>query len=210
LYAFRAVLGFKTSWLSREILAFVLFAFCAVIYAWKANDVLSTMNYIVFLSGFIGILCSVMVYRDTKRPFWDNDMTTAKFLMTMCILGLTTGLLISARSLGRAFCGWIIFFSFAKMLLESTVFFSLRADDSHFFKKTAILMTRPLKKITVWRFALGAAGGIVLPGLMMFNNFYALPASFFSLALLLGGELLERYLFFRAVVSLPMLARQVK
>lgn len=210
LYAFRAVLGFKTSWLSREIVAFGLFAFCAVIYAWKANDVLNTMNYIVFLSGLIGILCSVMVYRDTKRPFWDNDMTTAKFLMTMCILGLATGLLISARSLGRAFCGWIIFFSFVKMFVESTVFFSLRADDDHLFKKTAILMTRPLKKITVWRFALGAAGGIVLPGLMMFNNFYALPASFFSLALLLGGELLERYLFFRAVVSLPMLARQAK
>ena len=48
LYAFRAVLGFRTSWLSREIVAFGLFAFCAVIYAWKANDVLSTMNYIVF------------------------------------------------------------------------------------------------------------------------------------------------------------------
>ena len=95
------------------------------------------------------------------------------------------------------------------MLLESTVFFSLRADDSHFFKKTAILMTRPLKKITVWRFILGTAGGIVLPSLMMVNNFYALPASFLSLALLLGGELLERYLFFRAVVPLPLLGRKI-
>ena len=151
-----------------------------------------------------------MVYRDTKRPFWDNDMTTVKFLMTMCVLGLATGLLISARSLGRAFCGWIIFFSFAKMFLESTVFFSLRADDSHFFKKTAILMTRPLKKITVWRFALGAAGGIVLPLLMIFNNFYAFPAAFLSFVFLLSAELLERYLFFRAVVSLPLLGRQTK
>lgn len=207
LYAFRAVLGFKTSWLSREILAFGLFAFLAVIYAWKAND---TMDYVVFLSGLIGILCSVMVYRDTKRPFWDNNMTTAKFLMTMCLLGLATGLLLSSRSMGRAFCGWITFLSLAKMLLESTVFFSLRAADDNFFKKTAILMTRPLKKITVWRFVLGAAGGVMLPLLMVFNNFYVFPAAFLSLAFLVGAELLERYLFFRAVVSLPLLGRQIQ
>jgi DMSO reductase anchor subunit len=78
LYAFRAVLGFKTSWLSREIAAFGLFAFLAVLYACQINA-LNNMNYVVFLSGLIGVLCSVMVYRDTQRPFWDNNMTTANF-----------------------------------------------------------------------------------------------------------------------------------
>ena len=209
LYAFRAVLGFKTSWLSREIVAFGVFAFLAVLYACQVS-VLSNMNYVVFSSGLVGVLCSVMVYRDTRRPFWDNNMTTAKFLMTMIILGLAMSLVISAQPWARAFCAWIIFFSFTKMILESTAFFSLRADENHLFKKTAILMTRPLKKITVWRFVLGTAGGIALPSLMMLNNFYAFSASFLSLALLLGAELLERYLFFRAVVPLPLLGRKVK
>jgi hypothetical protein len=128
----------------------------------------------------------------------------------MTILGLAMSLVISAQPWARAFCGWIIFFSLVKMFLESTVFFSLRADDGHLFKKTAILMTRPLKEITVWRFALGTMGGIVLPLLMIASDFYALPAAFLSLALLCGAEFLERYLFFRAVVPLPLLGREFK
>lgn len=224
LYAFRAVLGFKTSWLSREIVVFGLFAFLAVMYAWNIN-ILSTMNYVVFLSGLIGILCSVMVYRDTKRPFWDNNMTTAKFLLTMSILGFATSLMISVvflaatdpvliaslmESTGRMFCWVILGSSLIKMLLEASVFCSLAGDDKHFMKKTAILLTRPLKKVTVWRYVLGIIGGIVLPLLMIFNNLYILPAVCLGVAVLLGAEFLERYLFFRAVVPLQLLGQKPK
>ena len=45
---------------------------------------------------------------------------------------------------------------------------------------------------------------------MIFNDFYAFPAAFLSFVFLLSAELLERYLFFRAVVSLPLLGRQTK
>ena len=99
LYAFRAVLGLKTSWLSREILAFGVFAFLAVLYVFKSSFDVT----VVFLSGLIGVLCSVMVYRDTKRPFWDTNMTTIKFLLTMGLLGLSVSFVLSLiYKIGRA------------------------------------------------------------------------------------------------------------
>jgi len=188
--------------------------------------VLNVLSNIVFLSGLIGVLCSVMVYRDTKRPFWDNNITTVKFLMTMTVLGFMMSLAVSfvsaaiqapshvsfmMETFGRIFCFSIMALSFAKMVLESNIFWFLKKDDRHFLKKTAILMTRPLKKITCWRFILGFGGGIVLPLFIFSTIFYEINTAFklavyavSSFLLLTAGEFLERYLFFRAVVPLKM------
>ena len=238
--AFRAILGLKTSWLSREILAFGLFANLAVTYAvcghWEnaartvgkflgGPAVLDVLGSAVFLSGLIGVLCSVMVYRDTQRPFWDNHWTTLKFLMTTALLGSALSLSISfvytahqapylifsvKEIVGRMFCLAILGFSVAKMILESGIFYYLRKDDRNFLKKTAVLMTRPLKNVTAWRFVLGVLGGIALPSLILALNSKVVNSpllaslAFLSFLLLLAGEFLERYLFFRAVVPLKM------
>lgn len=241
LYAFRAVLGLKTSWLSREILAFGVFAFLAILYVlcirWEAlfeslryflggPEVVNVLGNTVFLSGLIGVLCSVMVYRDTKRPFWDNNITTVKFLMTMTLLGLAMSLTVSVgyilfkepdlissmmKTFGRPFCLSIAGLSFAKMILESSIFYFLKKDDHNFLKKTAILMTRPLKRITSGRFALGMIGGVMLPLFVLFVDANDQNAGvkfiiFVSLSFifLTAGEFLERYLFFKAVVPLKM------
>ncbi len=224
LYAFRAVLGLKTSWLSREILAFSVFASLAVIYVLGLRS--EIMSYAVFLTGLIGVLCSVMVYRDTRRPFWDNHGTTFKFLITTALLGFAMSLMISIiytniihspevsflmDSFGRLFVILIAGLSTVKMLWEAMIFYFLKKDDGNFFKKTAILMARPLKKYTVARFAAGICGGVILP-LMIFNveingpraSLFLAGFSFVMFVSLLVGEMLERYLFFRAVVSLKM------
>ncbi len=222
LYAFRAVLGLRTSWLSREILAFGVFALAAI---------LRTPDYLLFIIGLAGVICSVMVYRDTKRPFWDNHMTTAKFLMTMVILGLSMSLVGSLgylavkepsvitlfwESTGRFFCGIVLCFNLVKMILEAAVLGFLRSDDSHVFKKTAILMTMQLKKVTLWRYVLGLIGGIALPLFSALIDFRApnaiswiIVSVSLSFILLLVAELLERYLFFRAVVSLQTVGRRL-
>ncbi len=235
--AFRAVLGLMTSWLSREILAFGIFAQLAVMYVLCARSetiaqtlkpflggaaILDVMSHLVFLSGLIGVLCSVMVYRDTKRPFWDTNLTTIKFLMTMTILGFVMSLAISLACtmiqapflipsvmarFGKMFCSIILVLSFIKMTIESTIFCFLKSDDQHFFKKTAVLMVRPLKNITLWRFALGTIGGILLPLFILSIDYYSPYAGikivisiWAAFVFLMAGEFLERYLFFRAVV----------
>ncbi|WP_437528623.1 DmsC/YnfH family molybdoenzyme membrane anchor subunit [Sorangium sp. So ce726] len=120
-FAFRAFLGLKTSWLSREILGFSLFAGAATLYAasfWlpalpsiSALPVLSALppiehlqaplSYAVALSGILGVFCSVMVYAATQREHWRGALTGFKFATTAAILGSSTvlmiGLLLSAE-----------------------------------------------------------------------------------------------------------------
>ncbi|MCR4336998.1 MAG: dimethyl sulfoxide reductase anchor subunit [Candidatus Omnitrophica bacterium] len=238
LYAFRAFLGFQTSWLSREIVAFGTFALLAAFYAsalWVVplrNKILSlgggagltVLAISVFVSGFLGVLCSVMVYRDTQRPFWNHPITSWKFLMTTMILGVVNVLMASVvfswmgsvisptyimETFGKDFCRVLIAAMAIKLLMEASIFSHLCQKKMTFFKKSALLMTRPLKRITQLRFFLGVAGGMILPAVFL-NDSAMLPEEMkvmFAVAIFifcLGGEILERYLFFRAVVPLKM------
>jgi formate dehydrogenase iron-sulfur subunit len=108
-YAFRALLGLKTSWLSREILAFNLFAGFASTYAvlfWvsqieaytglvlpaflKEVQFREIIGIGVALSGLLGIICSVMIYDDCKKELWRGSITGLKFFGTALTLGLAT------------------------------------------------------------------------------------------------------------------------
>ena len=114
------------------------------------------------------------------------------------------------ESFGRTFAVIVSIVTFFKMLIEAGIFYFLKADDGHFFKKTAVLMARPLKTPTAWRFVCGGVG--IIMALMIFSidlektqaPFNTAVYSFLSLLALIIGELLERYLFFRAVVPLKM------
>ncbi|MEO8269660.1 MAG: DmsC/YnfH family molybdoenzyme membrane anchor subunit, partial [Aureliella sp.] len=111
LYAFRAILGLRTSWLSREILAFGLFAKTAAIYVAAAvwvsfrldsslgfsmPDWLPTaLGYLAMSTGLVAVMTSVMIYVATRRPMWTLGSTTARFLSTAVILGLPLSLIIT-------------------------------------------------------------------------------------------------------------------
>lgn len=109
-YAFRAVLGIRTSWLSREVLAFGAFAGAAVTYAaalfqaehpsaipglpqlteW-AEAALPVLSPLVAISGALGVFCSVMLYQSTRRRYWNGPATGFKFALTGVVLGLAFG-----------------------------------------------------------------------------------------------------------------------
>ncbi len=223
--AFRAILGFKTSWLSREIIALGMFSISMILYAlvhWVKflSPLADGLALSVFFFGGMGITCSIMVYRDTKRPFWDNHLTTIKFILTTVILGSATTLLsaavlrfispeISLLNIGKIFCEMICLNTIAKLIIESTIFLHLlERNGLSFFKKTAILLSGPLKIPTRWRFACGIVGGILLPFIFLQMSIEAgrvfVILSLLIFAISLAGELLERYLFFKAVVPLKM------
>jgi DMSO reductase anchor subunit len=165
-----------------------------------------------------------MVYKDTKRPFWDNHMTTIKFFLTSVILGfglllVTTTLwsvflredmlLRIASSTGQIFVRIIFAAACLKLHLELTIFSRLMDNEVSFLKKTAVLMAHHLRKHTFWRFGCGVVGGILLPwGFAAWGaGMPPVGAAGYVVVLfaaLLAGELLERYLFFRAVVPLKM------
>ncbi len=237
LYAFRAVLGLRTSWLSREILAFGAFAGCAVLYAaatWHARITASlglpgldpalaeqlqlALGALVAGTGVLGILCSVMLYRVTRRQFWNGASTSFKFFMCAAVLGSATGLLsvafssmgadgTSAVALARGVAACVLALTVCKLLGEASLFFNLYNTQHNDLKRSALLMKGDLKTTTLTRFYSALAGGVALPLLLLL-----LPAPYFqgqvpltlagaSLALLLLGEVFERRLFFSAMSS---------
>jgi len=118
LLAFRGILGLRHSWLSREILAFGLFAALAVPYAaacWIASpgmplgrawsDQVSTiipaLRTTVAATGIIGVFFSGMIYVFTRRELWSFERTITRFALTSALLGIATAwlsLLLVARS----------------------------------------------------------------------------------------------------------------
>ena len=101
-YAFRAIIGLRTSWLSREILAFGAFAGAAAAYAgyvwlgpllaalhvsavprWLVSPgVADLLGAGVVLTGLGGVACSVMLYVKTAREWWSGARTAFRFYAT--------------------------------------------------------------------------------------------------------------------------------
>ncbi len=102
LYAYRALIGLRHSWLSREVLAFGLFAALATIYValvvlcggWFAasSGVRAVVLGLVVATGSIGVACSVLVYHAVRRPFWQASYGGLKFAGSAVVLGLATAL----------------------------------------------------------------------------------------------------------------------
>jgi formate dehydrogenase iron-sulfur subunit len=236
-YAWRAFVGLKTSWLSREIIVFGLFAGCASIYAgsfwlpaisrlgglFSITELSSplfqrALGISVTISGLAGVFCSIMIYQDTRRTFWRTTMTSLKFLGTTLVLGQATtlfSLVIQSRftpvitsrpeyhQIIGLLCGFIGAVTTAKLLWELSVFTHLRDAGWTNMKRTALLMSGELKRAAITRFIVGASGGIVLPLLGLLGRCNA-GMAIGIIGCLLAGELLERYLFFSAVIPPKM------
>jgi formate dehydrogenase iron-sulfur subunit len=219
LYAFRALLGLRKSWMSREILAFGLFAPLAILYAasfWSAPlaHVQGALRAAVAITGVAGVVCSVLIYHVTRRAWWRAPATACKFLLTAAILGLaTTGLTLSigAGSAASSACIAAIaalkaplvrLLIVASVLKAATELLALRHRNSRRhteLKRSAILLTGDLRDFMIARFVL--LGGGVIAVLWESQHPLSMPAACSALVLLLAGELLERTLFFAALSS---------
>ena len=203
LHAYRAVIGLRHSWLSREILAFGLFAALAAAYAawlgtehagWRGPPVgagaAAWLGWGVALSGAAGVLCSVMVYQSTKRDFWNGPATACRFLLTTAVLGLAAAwvpLMIATAAgadaaaaaidgYGVLLCRGLIAATAAKLVFEAAVFRHLAARQTTSLKRTALLMSGPLLNVTLARFAAGFLGGVAVPSLLLLSRVPSAPA----------------------------------
>jgi Fe-S-cluster-containing dehydrogenase component/DMSO reductase anchor subunit len=200
LYAFRALLGLGHSWLSREIVAFTLFAALATIYAgvlatqaWNGvilpeGKILDrSLGSAVGLSGTVGLFCSAMIYVFTRRECWSFMRVMVRFLLTSSLLGVAAGwlsLLLAAmarpssqlidflRQYGSVLCEALIVTTMVKLVWEAAIFLHLLSSRMTPLRRSALLLTQDLAKAAVARFALGLLGGVLLP--MVGMN--ALPA----------------------------------
>jgi Fe-S-cluster-containing dehydrogenase component/DMSO reductase anchor subunit len=231
LYAFRAVLGLRTSWLSREILGFGLFAKLAALHALvlfpkvsvllgeHAAPIAFNLGAAVALSGLGSVLCSVMVYAATLRTYWSFSRTGFRFLMSTAVLGSAAALCFAlgiARADGtsaplalRGLCIALAGFSLLKLAGEASSLLHLRDKQQSDLKRSALLLVGELLPLTRARYALGFVGGVALPMLIALvaaagvgNGVVLLGV--LALALCVGGELIERLTFFSAVSAPKM------
>ncbi len=200
LKAWRFFLGLRTSWLSREILAFSLFAPIPIIlcilqfipdFPLKTPCSLITA-YSVLPLGFLAIFTSVMIYQDTRRALWNFPRGATRFFGTFASFAALAHLISNPQS------------SIAILLLASIVILKLLPEllflrhhrsgenwspDQH----SARLQLGPLRHILIAR---------------IFLAFTAIAAAFIhpwtALPILLTAEILERQLFFQSVQAPKM------
>jgi len=241
--AYRAMAGLRTSWLSREILCFNVFAGAASgLLAWGWLTLPEQMTGIsrslpaaaTVIFGAIAVASSAMLYIATKRPLWTAFRTTSFFFLTAGIVGVATVMLAlqwgqvdsdfvvtlfgpltpdSSVGIGAAvvvLAKALMVFSVCKLAIEGSIFAHLWSVQFTPPRHAAQLLVGELRWTTIIRFALLVAGGLLMPLLFLINAQAtdAMQAGAmlmtFSCLMLLGGELLERYLFFAVSVARRM------
>jgi len=226
----RAALGLRTSWFSREVLSFAMFAKLGILYPLLAvrpplpefpgKELLfaaaPAVHVAAALAGVAGVFCSVMVYVATRREQWSGTQTGIKFFGTMLALGSATvyAVAIFTKPLPNGSLStptpllWLVFAAIAiKLAAEASTLGHANARQNSVLKRMALVMTGELKPITMARFLCGATGGLLLPYVLSAGALGAGPTRALTvgmLLVLLTGELLERYLFFRAAPASRM------
>ncbi len=204
LYAYRALIGLRHSWLSREVAAFGLFANMALTHMaalWFRPEWAAVTAGVTAASGALAVGCSVMVYHVVKRPFWRASIGVPKFFGTAVVLGLAGAL--AATGGARSLALELVVAAALKLAVEASTLMHLRDPRFTLLRRTAQLLTGRLSRVAAWRLGLGLAGGVVLPlALALIGG--STVVAWMAFALLLAGELAERYLFFSAVVRPKM------
>lgn len=202
LYAFRAFLGLRTSWLSRETVVFGAFAPLLMLHAvLRATGggarLASAVMPAVVAAGALALACSVMVYADTHRASWSLRRTGLAFGATTVSVGCAAAAALVAASSADREARVLLALAAASGALSmagdaSTLRHAAGATD---LSRTARVMTGPLRGVTGARFALGA---LAVAGACVRSS--PLWASLVALTLA-AAELLSRSLFFRAVAA---------
>ena len=195
LKAWRAFLGWRRSWLSREIIAFGGFAKLSVVPTvtwWITGSIawLNTAMALAALGGIVAVLCSIMVYVDTRRPFWSSGRVSLQFAGTGIVLGsgfvaLTSPPLatLSAIVVAGLLCADVI--GQRQALVNS-------AAPAH---ASARVMVELLGKQTTTRRALLAAAGILFS---IGAYFASVPALLPAVMCAFAACVIERHQFFTA------------
>ncbi|MBZ5578185.1 MAG: dimethyl sulfoxide reductase anchor subunit [Acidobacteriia bacterium] len=195
IHAYRALKMWKRSWLSREVLAFTLFAGAA-----QACALLQFLGWPVrpleigtALIGLTGITASAFIYLVPARPAWNSKHTVIDFHLTAWLLGP-----LFLAALGAPVAPWLTLVAASAQLLNLVArLIELTCSDEFELRASARLLGNDLKNLLTIRLVLLIGGGVALPLLH-------LPAA--ALLVATAGELLSRYLFFVSVVPHNMAA----
>ncbi|HVU18602.1 MAG TPA: DmsC/YnfH family molybdoenzyme membrane anchor subunit [Candidatus Didemnitutus sp.] len=171
--AWRVFLGLRRSWFSREVV---------LLGAWLGLSVLDLVTPVVrpvtAVIGGLGLVCSVMIYVDTRRTFWAFRRTAPQFLGAALVCGLAIPFPLATASVLVVRMGWEAF--------------GLRGQSA-----SARLQRGPLRTVTTARYVLGAVATAFFC-LAAIGGGHA-AACWIALGMTIAGELADRHIFFRVV-----------
>src|SRR5262249_25512641 len=102
-------------------------------------------------SGALAVLCSVMIYADTRRPLWRFAHTAPLFALTVLALGSGAACVASHAGAASALALAWAALNIAKLYFESRI--AGHADSAEWtaLKKSALLVAGPLRGISLSR-----------------------------------------------------------
>jgi DMSO reductase anchor subunit len=203
--AWRFFLGLRTSWLSREILAFSMFAPIPMVMVgfsllpmfkslpvppWISEWLPPALEFTTISAigvGLVAVFTSVMIYHDTHRSLWRFPLGATRFFGTVAAFAALANLIHNPAP-----GSWLLFTSVVvlKMIPEARVLRLADSGDAPWTPDThsARVQAGPLGQVTRARYILSFVAILVA----VVQPWYALP-------FLLVAELFERQLFFQSV-----------
>lgn len=220
LQAWRAVIGIGHSWLSREIVAFAVFAGAAVAAASARlveprGALADGLGAAVSVVGIGAVACSVMIYAVTGRRLWRLHRTATAFTGTTLSCGLATATVVVAATADpadvartiQALAAASVAVTVASILWHARLLRPGGTGDP-VLDRSARLLRGPLAAPRRAHVALLTAGGLAAPLLAVALLAEPAPPAaairtivVLALVLLVRGELVGRTLFFRAMAS---------
>ncbi|ACB75023.1 4Fe-4S dicluster domain-containing protein [Opitutus terrae] len=193
--AWRIFLGWRRSWLSREAMVFG---------AWLpltlATLIWPALTLPAAVVGAVGLGCSVMIYADTRRGFWAAAQTAPRFFGGAAAMGASVAIALGIEAAGAAVV--LAAAMLIKLACDARVVRVLdvadEEDPSVGWLATARLLTGPLRRAFGGRLVIALVGGLLLPAWILSAD---VPpwSRWLWCAGMFAGELVERWLFFRAV-----------
>lgn len=215
--AWRALLGIGHSWLSREILAFGIYAVVGGVAALAAVGVLprgmeSGAGVATALVGLVGVVCSAQLYAVTGRAFWRLDRTLARFSVTMgaCGSAVLTVAVSIASGLGstdldahhvRAVSAVVVVTATALGLVAARSFQVRHSMGSGELSRSVSLLRGPLRPQCAGASVMAITVVVAAGASLHFDAASRVSLVLWTLVLVLSiaGSWLERRLFFVAV-----------
>jgi formate dehydrogenase iron-sulfur subunit len=210
LKAWRAFLGWRKSWLSREIIAFGLFAKLSALtmLAWWWGD-FNLLRWAITLTaagGVLAVFTSVMVYVDTRRPFWSMKLTAGKFFGTMLLLGMALPGIVWAwmsHPNARFAIPLALILRWLVSLFEMRENKIALLDPTSPWHRSARILNEKLPHLLRARKTMLSIVGIVLP-IVIFTQYQVAFIFTLSVAITLASQLIERHYFFTAAAGSKM------
>jgi DMSO reductase iron-sulfur subunit len=221
IHALKAVRAFRRSWLSREVVAFSVYAGVTVVPGtqYLAQQLLGMSLVPEWLnlgalalgaaSGLVGIYTSVRIYRIPARPAWDSNRTTSSFFLTSALLGAMLALLAACfvsitPQLARSFAIMLGVSVLGSALLPWALL-SEGTSSEPALRSAALLLKQNFSKLLMLRTVLAVALSLSVAFWTVTKG--EAPPILLALAglgLAAAVEVSGRYLFFRCVVPRNM------